>query len=225
MASFTEKATLEVKDKSTAQIKKINAELKKLQATAKSLKSIKIELKIIMGQDQVQALTRDLNKLKTAAKGIRINVQGGSGLSKVQQQVTRLRQSAKSPINIKTHYSQTGHPPRQPRGPGSGANNAGKGGRARTVIGTMFQGFNAGGGGGMGLGLMGGLAAVNPAMLAVAAAAYAAAAALKVIGTETIKADRADLMMKIAATPEQQGIIQKAVEWIRYKMDPSDIYD
>ena len=110
-----------------------------------------------------------------------------------------------------------------PRGksqnPGSGANNAGKGGRARTVIGTMFQGFNAGGGGGMGLGLMGGLAAVNPAMLAVAAAAYAAAAALKVIGTETIKADRADLMMKIAATPEQQGIIQKAVDEYATKTD------
>ena len=194
MASFTEKATLEVKDKSTAQIKKINAELKKLQATAKSLKSIKVEIKgIAQARSQVQALTRDLNKLKTAAKGIRINVQGGSGITKVQQQITRLRQSAKNPINVKTHYSQTGHPQRQPRGPGSGANNAGKGGRARTVIGTMFQGFNAGGGGGMGLGLMGGLAAVNPAMLAVAAAAYAAAAALKVIGTETIKADRAGI--------------------------------
>ena len=81
MASFTEKATLEVKDKSTAQIKKINAELKKLQATAKSLKNIKIEITgIAQARSQVQALTRDLNKLKTAAKGIRINVQNSSGL-------------------------------------------------------------------------------------------------------------------------------------------------
>ena len=61
--------------------------------TAKSLKSIKVEIKgIAQARSQVQALTRDLNKLKTAAKGIRINVQGGSGITKVQQQITRLRQ-------------------------------------------------------------------------------------------------------------------------------------
>ena len=90
-----------------------------------------------------------------------------------------------------------------------------KGGRARTIIGTMFQGFNAGGGGGMGLGLMGGLAAVNPAMLAVAAAAYAAAAALKfgVIGYGTVKADRAGAYRwRIATTPwTNQGYYSKAV--------------
>ena len=209
MASFTEKATLEVKDKSTAQIKKINAELKKLQATAKSLKSIKIE---ITGNRPEREASKPLSPVTRInqdswRKGREPRTRR-SGMTKVQQQITRLRQSAKNPINVKTHYSQTGHPQRQPRGPGSGANNAGKGGRARTVIGTMFQGFNAGGGGGMGPAPAGGLAAVNPAMLAVAAAAYAAAAALKVIGTETIKADRADLMMKIAATPEQQGIIR-----------------
>jgi len=83
-----------------------------------------------------------------------------------------------------------------------------------------MQGANAGAGGGLGLGLMGGLAAVNPAMLAVAAAAYAAAAALRYIGSETIKADRADLMLRLAATPDepgkpgsgQQGIIRAAVD-------------
>ena len=44
MASFTEQATLIVRDKSTSEINKINAALKKLFATANQLKSLKIDL-------------------------------------------------------------------------------------------------------------------------------------------------------------------------------------
>jgi hypothetical protein len=44
MASFTEQATLLVKDGSTAPIKKINAALKEMFKTARSLKSQKIDL-------------------------------------------------------------------------------------------------------------------------------------------------------------------------------------
>jgi hypothetical protein len=215
MASFTERATLEVKDNSTAQIRKINAELKKLQATANSLKSIKIEIiGVSTAIKQVNNLTRALTRLKAVSSALKINV-GTQGLSAAQRQITNLRTSARRPINVRMNYTG-GRPPPLPPGGGGGGGGRGRGGgrrggMTRNILGTALQGANAGAGGGMGFGLMGGLAAVNPAMLAVAAAAYAAAAALKFIGDAGAKADRADLMVRMAATPEQQGIINQAV--------------
>ena len=64
----------------------------------------------------------------------------------------------------------------------------------------------------MGLGLMGGLAAVNPAMLAVAAAAYAAAAALKVIGAERSKQVVPVYGGRSATTPGQQDYYSKSCQ-------------
>jgi hypothetical protein len=213
MASFTERATLEVKDKSTAQIRKINAELKKLQQTANSLKSIKISISgIPLARKQVQGLTRDLHALKRAASALNIKV-GVQGVTAAQRQLNNLRNSARRPINVRMNYTGQRPPPLPPNrgGPPGGGQGRGGSGR-RSFMGTALQGANAGMGGGMGFGLMGGLAAINPAFLAVAAAAYAAAAALKFIGTQGAKSDRADLMMRMAATTEQQPIIQKAVD-------------
>lgn len=210
MASFTERATLEVKDKSTAQIRKINVELKKLQTTAKSIRSMRIEIRGIQTAiSQVRQLTTALRGLKRISTQLNIRV-NAQGLGTVQGQITRLRASARRPVVVNTRFTSSGQPGRPPGTPGRPGSGRG-GGRARTFLGTAAQAFNAGAGGGMGLGLMGGLAAVNPGLLAVAAAAYAAAAALREIGSATIKADRADLMMKLASTPEQQGIINAAV--------------
>jgi len=215
VASFTERATLEVKDRSTAQIRRINAELKKLQATSRSLKSIRIQfIGIAAATRQVNQLTRAVQRLKSVAgKAIRVNV-SAAGLGLVQRQISTLRNSARRPVNVRVNY--TGNrppiiPPGGGGGPGAGGRAGRRAGRGRTFFGTAMQGANAGFGGGMGLGLMGGLAAVNPAMLAVAAAAYLAAAALRKIGSETLKADKADLMMRLAATKNQQDIINKAV--------------
>jgi hypothetical protein len=216
MASFTERATLEVKDRSTAQIRKINAELKRLQATANSLRSIKIELTgIALARRQVQGLIRDLRALRALTASVKVS---SAGVAAAQRQVAALRRTAARPINIKVNYT-SGRPPIIPRVPGGGVTPPGGGGgrggrgyRGRTFVGTALQGVNAGVGGGLGFGLLGGLGAVNPAFIAVAAAAYAAAAALRNVGEATVKADRANLMMKLAATPEQQKIITDTIK-------------
>jgi len=215
MASFTETATLNVKDNSTGQIRQINAELKQLAATAKSIKNIRIQIQGIQTAiSQVNQLTNSLRALRSQLSNLNIrpNV---SGLNAVQTQLNQLRQRASQPINIRVNYQQGGQPPRIPPGgqpPGTGGPGGPGRGRGRTVVGTVLQGFNAGMGGGMGFGLMGGLGGVNPAFLAVAAAAWAAAEALNFIGKATLKADRANLQARLGATPEQQDIIQEAVD-------------
>lgn len=213
MASFTERATLEVKDKSTSQIRKINSELKKLQATARSLRTIRIDITgLSAATRQVNNLTRALGNLKRVSTSLNIRV-GTQGLSQAQRQISTLRNSARRPVNVRVNYSGNQPPHLPPHGGGPRSRGAGGGGsRARNFFGTAMQGANAGAGGGMGFGLMGGLAAINPAFLAVAAAAYAAAAALKYTAEQGAKADRADLMMRMAATKEQQPIIQAAVD-------------
>jgi hypothetical protein len=212
VASFTERATLEVKDKSTSQIRKINSELKKLQATARSLRTIRIDITgLSAATRQVNNLTRALGNLKKVSTSLNIRV-GTQGLSQAQRQISTLRNSARRPINVRVNYSGNQPPRLPPHGGGPRSRGGGSGSRGRSFFGTAMQGASAGAGGGMGFGLMGGLAAINPAFLAVAAAAYAAAAALKYVGQQGAKADRADLMMRMAATKEQQPIIQAAVD-------------
>jgi len=211
MASFTERATLEVKDKSTAQIKAINAALRGLQATARSIKNIRINVVgVAPAIRQVNQLTAALTRLKAAATAINVRV-AAHGIGAVQRQISTLRNSAARPINVRVNYLGGRLPPGMPPGrPPGGAGGPGRpAGRGRTVAGTLAQGANAGLGGGYGFGV--GLGSVQPAFLAVAAAAYVAAAALQKIGSETIKADRANLMLKLGATPPQQDIINKAV--------------
>jgi hypothetical protein len=220
MASFTESATLEVKDRSTAQIKKINAELKRLQATAASLRSIRIEITgVALARRQIQGLLRDMRALRAVTANIKVNLTGGaaarSTINSLQRQITALRASAARPIAVTVAGGRGGRgggiPPVVPPGvvqpvpPRTPGRRTG----GRSMAGAALMGANLGGG--LGLGMLG-LGSLNPAFLAVATAAYAAAAALHKIGTETVKASRADLLMKIGATPEQQTIINKALE-------------
>jgi len=100
MVTFTESATLIVKDQSTPQIKRINAALKQLQSTANSLKSMKINLTgLTKASADARRLTADLNKLKTSAINLRVNT---SGLSQAARQIAALRTSAAYPVNVNT---------------------------------------------------------------------------------------------------------------------------
>ena len=100
MVTFTESATLIVKDQSTPQIKRINAALKQLQSTANSLKSMKINLTgLTKASADARRLTADLNKLKTSAINLRVNT---SGISAAQRQVNQLHTQARRPITLRT---------------------------------------------------------------------------------------------------------------------------
>jgi len=93
MPSFTETATLIVKDKSTAQINKINAALKKLFATARSLKGIKIDIKT----PNLRKAIADVNKLQSALRGVKsktVNVKV-TGVSAARRQVQALANDIK----------------------------------------------------------------------------------------------------------------------------------
>jgi hypothetical protein len=104
VASFVESATLVVKDKSTAQINKINAALKKLFATAKSLKSIKIDVKT----GSLKKAIADVNKLNSALRGIkntRVNI-AVTGVATARRQVQALARDIGRLRNTQVRASQ-----------------------------------------------------------------------------------------------------------------------
>ena len=83
MASFTEQATLLLKDSSTPEIKKINAALKELFKTAKSLKSVKIDIDaggrgLTKAQADIRKLTADLGRLTGISRAISTTARGRS---------------------------------------------------------------------------------------------------------------------------------------------------
>ncbi|RPI39540.1 MAG: hypothetical protein EHM67_10110 [Hyphomicrobiaceae bacterium] len=96
MASFTESATLIVKDQSTPQIKRINAALKQLQTTANSLKLIKINLTgLTKASAEARKLTADLNRLKASAINLRVNT---TGIAQASRQIAALHAQAQRPV-------------------------------------------------------------------------------------------------------------------------------
>ena len=68
MASFTEMASLVVRDQSTAEINRINAALKRLFAPARSLKSVKIDIRV--NAPGVSKTIADLTRLRSSDCGL-----------------------------------------------------------------------------------------------------------------------------------------------------------
>lgn len=66
MASFVEQATLKIVDQSTRQIKTVNGALQQLFRTARQGRAIPIRLNLGQAQSQIKALTRDLDRLRSA---------------------------------------------------------------------------------------------------------------------------------------------------------------
>src|SRR4051812_4499333 len=83
MASFTETATLLVKDQSSSKIKKINAELRELAQTAKALRSTTLNIGVNATAVQraireLVALRRELTAVRNAARTITLSVNTGA---------------------------------------------------------------------------------------------------------------------------------------------------
>lgn len=165
MASFTEQATLVVRDQSTAKIKKINAALAQLMKTAKSFKaSVKVDIntdKLLTASAAVRRLTRDLNALRTAASRINLNINTGNIVA-VQRHLNAIRTMGSTPVRLSVMATsnlpqltaqlaalraQAGRPIRGgPIGPGGGGGGRGGGGAG----GGGGGGGRGGGGGGIG---------------------------------------------------------------------------
>lgn len=104
MASFTETATLQVKDESSAQIKAINRALRTLMRTAASLKSasanIEIKTKGLAQADvMVRKLAQDVRGLRSARVNLSVN---STGVTQAARQLAQLRSAAARPINATT---------------------------------------------------------------------------------------------------------------------------
>ena len=98
MASFTESATLIVRDQASKPIGKINAALKQLEATARGLKSIKVNITgLTKASNDIRKLTGELNRLKAATAQVRVNT---SGIAAATRQLNALRAQAARPINV-----------------------------------------------------------------------------------------------------------------------------